>query len=81
MTRLKKQKEKKGKLGSGKPYDGCSEVEVTLVIPVVSWGWRRDEGEEEERIRTEEQVVRQKEEPRGQIFVCIQGHWEREKRY
>ncbi len=46
-------------------------MEVTLVIPVVSWGWRRDEGEEEERIRTEEQVVREKEEPRGQIFVCI----------
>ena len=38
-------------------------MEVTLDIPVVSWGWRRDEGEEEERIRTEEQVVRQKEEP------------------
>ncbi len=77
MARLKKKKrEKKGKLGSGKPYDGCSEVEVTLVIPVVSWGWRRDEGEEEERIRTEEQVVRQKAEPRGQIFVCFQGHWE-----
>ena len=74
MARLKKKK--KGKLGSGKPDDGCSEVEVTLVIPVVSWGWRRDEGEEEERIRTEEQVVRQKEEPRGQIFVCIPGHWQ-----
>jgi len=29
-------------------------VEVTLDIPVVSWEWRRDEGEEEERIRTEE---------------------------
>ena len=56
-------------------------MEVTLVIPVVSWGWQLDEGEEEERIRTEEQVVRQKEEPRGQIFVCIQGHWERENRY
>ena len=27
-------------LGSDKPYDGCSEVEVTLDIPVVSWGWR-----------------------------------------
>ena len=53
-------------------------MEVTLVIPVVSWGWQLDEGEEEERIRTEEQVVRQKEEPRGQIFVCIQGHWESE---
>ena len=79
--KAQKKKEKKGKLGSGKPYDGCSEVEVTLVIPVVSWGWRRDEGEEEERIRTEEQVVRQKEEPRGQIFVCIQGHWESEKRH
>ena len=50
----KKKKEKKGKLGSGKPYDGCIEVEVTLVIPVVSWGRRRDDGEEEERIRTEE---------------------------
>ena len=60
MARLKKKKEKKGKLGSGKPYDGCSEVEVTLVIPVVSWGWRRDEGEEEERIRT----VRQLRKPR-----------------
>ena len=47
-------KEKKGELGSGKPYDGCSEVELTLDIPVVSWEWRRDEGEEEERIRTEE---------------------------
>jgi hypothetical protein len=47
MTRLKKKKEKKGKLGSDKPYDGCSEVEVTLFIPVVSWGCRRDEGEEE----------------------------------
>ena len=54
MARLKNKKEKKGELGSGKPYDGCSEVEVTLDIPVVSWGWRRDEGEEEERIRTEE---------------------------
>jgi hypothetical protein len=52
MARLKK-KEKKGELGSGKPYDECSEVEVTLDIPVVSWGWRWDEGEEEERIRTE----------------------------
>jgi hypothetical protein len=50
MARLSKKKKKKGKLGSGKPYDGCSQVEVTLVIPVVSWGWRRDEGEEEERI-------------------------------
>ena len=82
-TAKPKKKEKKGELGSGgsgKPYDECSEVEVTLDIPVVSWGWRRDEGEEEERIRTEEQVVRQKEEPRGQIFVCIQGHWESEKR-
>ena len=59
----------------------CRKVEVTLVIPVVSWGCRLDEGEEEERIRTEEQVVRQKEEPRGQIFVCIQGHWESEKRH
>ena len=78
MARLKKKKEKNGELGSGKPYDGCSEVEVTLDIPVVSWGWRRDEGEEEERIRT---VVRQKEEPRGQIFVSIQGHWESEKRH
>jgi len=29
-------------------------VEVTLHIQVVSWEWRRDEGEEEERIRTEE---------------------------
>ncbi len=56
-------------------------MEVTLDIPVVSLEWRRDEGEEEERIRTEEQVVRQKEEPRGQIFVCIQGHWESEKRH
>ena len=65
MARLTKKKvEKKGELGSGKPYDGCREVEVTLVIPVVSWGWQLDEGEEEERIRTEEQVVRQKEEPR-----------------
>jgi hypothetical protein len=57
MARLKtkeREREKKGELGSGKPYDGCSEVEVTLDIPVVSWGWRRDEGEEEDRIRTEE---------------------------
>jgi hypothetical protein len=58
MARLKKKKErereKRGELGSGKPYDGCSEVEVTLDIPVVSWGWRRDEGEEEDRIRAEE---------------------------
>jgi hypothetical protein len=81
MARLKKKKEKKGKLGSGKHYDGCNEVEVTLVIPVMSWGCLRDEGEEEKRIRTEEQVVRQKEETRGQIFVCIQGHWESEKRH
>ena len=55
MARLtKKKKEKKGELGSGKPYNEGSEVEVTLDIRVVSWGWRRDEGEEEERIRTEE---------------------------
>ena len=58
MARLiKKKKEKKGELGSGKPYDGCREVllcKVTLDIPVVSWEWRRDEGEEEERVRTEE---------------------------
>ena len=54
MARLKKKKEKKGELGSGKPYDERSEVKVTLDIQVVSWGWRRDEGEEEERIRTEE---------------------------
>ena len=54
MARLTQKKvEKKGELGSGKPYDGCREVEVTLDIPVVSWEWRRDEGEEE-RIRTEE---------------------------
>jgi hypothetical protein len=45
--------EKKGELGSGKPYDECSEVEVTLDIPVVSWGWWWDDGEEEERIRIE----------------------------
>jgi hypothetical protein len=39
-------------------------------------------GEEEERIRTDArklagsavEVVRQKEEPSGQFFVCIQGH-------
>ena len=49
MARLKKKKERKGKLGSGKPYDGCIEVEVTLVIPVVSWGWQLDEGEEEKK--------------------------------
>ena len=49
-----KKVEKKGELEFGKPYDGCSEVEVTLDIPVVSWGWLRDEGEEEEWIRTEE---------------------------
>jgi hypothetical protein len=29
-------KKKKGELGSGKPYDDRSEVEVTLDIPVVS---------------------------------------------
>ena len=49
----KKKRRKKRELGSGMPYDECGEVEVTLDIPVVSWGWRRDEGEEEERIRTE----------------------------
>jgi hypothetical protein len=44
MARLKKKGggggggQKKGELGSGKPYDECSEVEVTLDIPVVSWG-------------------------------------------
>jgi hypothetical protein len=54
LTQKKKQEEQKGELGSGKPYDGCSEVEVTLDIPVVSWEWRRDEGVQEERIRTEE---------------------------
>jgi hypothetical protein len=54
MARLKKKKEEKEELGSGKPYDECSKVQVTLDIPVVFWGWRRDEGEEEERIRTEE---------------------------
>ena len=54
MARLKQKKEKKGELGSGKPYDECSEVVVTLDIPVVSWGRRWDEGGEEERIRTEE---------------------------
>ena len=55
MARLTKKKvEKKGELGSGKPYDGCREVEVTLDIPVVSWGWWQDEGEEEELTRTEE---------------------------
>ena len=45
-------------------------------------------GEEEERIRTDVrkragsmvEVVRQKEEPSGQFFVCIQGHWESNKR-
>ena len=50
----KKKREKKCELGSGKPYDERSEVKVTIDIQVVSWGWRRDEGEEEERIRTEE---------------------------
>jgi hypothetical protein len=58
MARLKKERERererKGELVSGKPYDGCSEVEVALDIPVVSWGWRRDEGQEEDQIRTEE---------------------------
>ena len=54
LTKKKIKEEKKGELGSGKPYDECFEVEVTLDIPVVSWGRRRDEGEEEERIRTEE---------------------------
>ena len=58
MARLRRkrerEREREGRTRSGKPYDGCSEVEVTLDIPVVSWGWRRDEGEEEERIRTEE---------------------------
>ena len=48
-----KKKREKGELGSGKPYDECSEMEAVLDIPVVSWGWRRGEGEEEERIRTE----------------------------
>ena len=42
-----------GELGSGKPYDERSEMEAALDIPVVSWGWRRGEGEEEEQIRTE----------------------------
>ena len=45
-------------------------------------------GEEEERIRTDArkragsavEVVRQKEEPSGQLFVSIQGHWESKKR-
>jgi hypothetical protein len=55
MARLtKKKKEKKGELGSGKPYNEYSEKEVTLDIPVVSWGWWQDEGEEEELTRTEE---------------------------
>jgi hypothetical protein len=36
--------------------------------------------DEEESIRTEEYVVRQKEEPRGHFLVCIQGHLESEKR-
>jgi hypothetical protein len=54
QKKKKREREKKGELGSGKTYDGCSEVEVTLDVPVVSWGWRRDEGKEEDRIRTEE---------------------------
>jgi hypothetical protein len=52
MARLKKKGGPQGEGGSGKPYDECSEVEVTLGIPVVSWGWLWDDGEEEERIRT-----------------------------
>jgi hypothetical protein len=44
-----KKEEKKGELGSGKPYDECSEVEVTLDIPVVSWGWRRTGMKERKR--------------------------------
>ena len=35
-----------------KPYDDCSEMEAALDIPVVFWGWRRGEKEEEARIRT-----------------------------
>ena len=31
-------KNEKGELGSGKPYDECSEMEVGLDIPVVSGG-------------------------------------------
>ncbi len=52
LTRRKKT-EKTGELGSGKLYDEYREGEITLDIPVVSWGWRWDEGDEEERIRTE----------------------------
>jgi hypothetical protein len=48
----KKKEEKKGELGSGKPYDEQGEVEATLAIPALSRRRRRDEGEEEERIRT-----------------------------
>ena len=39
MAKLTLKKQKKGgggELGSGKPYDECSEMEVALVIPVVS---------------------------------------------
>ncbi len=36
-----------------KGYDERSEMEAALDNPVVSWGWRRGEREEEERIRTE----------------------------
>ena len=47
--------EERAAVAQGLPrVDGCREVEVTLDIPVVSWECRRHEGEEEERIRTEE---------------------------
>jgi hypothetical protein len=39
MAKLTKKKKKgggRGKLGSGKPYDECSEMEAALVIPDVS---------------------------------------------
>ena len=40
MAKLTKKGKKKGgrggKLGSGKPYDECSEMEAALVIPDVS---------------------------------------------
>ena len=50
----KKKEKGLGELGSGKPYDKCSEMEAALDIPFASWGWRWSDGEEEARIKTEE---------------------------
>ena len=55
LTQKQKQKQKEGgKLGPGKPYDKCSEMEAALDIPFASWGWRWGDGEEEARIKAEE---------------------------